>query len=489
MWHTVPVRNAGLHVALGAVAIGVVTFVCYPLHLNDLTIPALLFLLVVVLQSLAGGFVSTAITSLVAVGCLDYFFVPPVLHWDIDDPHDAVALVVYLATSLIITRLASKARLEAQTADLKRRDLARLYDTAWRLMSLEPEAASSQDSLRIFREVFDIRAVCLVNASTGQTDVCGESIHGLAEKTKDAALLGHDREHPESGISIRLICAAGKTLGAVGFEGLAGSDSVSGHLSMLAAAMIERARSFQTASAAAAATQAEVLRTAIVDAFAHQFNTPLTAILTAAGGIREAGPLTPDQLELTGMIETEALRLGRLTTRLLHIARLDRNEVQPRLEPTDMTALLAHMVDQYRAEGQSVSLVMPETPAQVASDRELLALALVQLLDNAFKYAADGGPVTVHLETDEETASIRVSNHGSCIAPGEHERIFERFYRGVACRMAPGTGLGLYVARKILLAHGGLLYLDDDGRISNTTTFCVGLPILKTEALHALRAS
>src|SRR5215469_3826327 len=110
----VPVRNAGLHVALGALAIAGVTSVCYPLRLDDLTIPALLFLLVVVVQSLAGSFGSTAITCLIAVGCLDYFFVPPLLHWNIDDPHDGVALVVYLGTSLTITRLASKARLEAR---------------------------------------------------------------------------------------------------------------------------------------------------------------------------------------------------------------------------------------------------------------------------------------------------------------------------------------------------------------------------------------
>ena len=443
----------------------------------------------VVLQSLAGSFVAAAIGSLVAVGCLDYFFVPPILHWDIDDPLDGVALVVYLATSLIITRLASKARLETRTAEAKRQDLSRLYDTARRLMSIEPEAASAQESLRIFREVFDIQAVCIFNSTTGQTDVCGEAIRGLAEKTKEAALLGHDAEDRESAVSIRLMKVAGRTLGAVGFQGLAGPDSVSGHLSMLAAATIERAQSFQAATAASAATQAEALRTAFVDAFAHQFNTPLATILTAAGGMREAGPLALAQVELADMIENETLQLGRLTTRLLHTARLDRDEVQPRLEPTDLTALVSHMVHQFTAEGQEVSLVLPETPAEVASDRELLILALVQLLDNAFKYAADGGPVEVCLEADEETALVRVTNHGSGIGPDEHEQIFERFYRGVACRLAPGTGLGLYVARKILLAHGGNLYLYDDGRTSDTTTFCVSLPILKTETRHARKAS
>ena len=349
-----------------------------------------------------------------------------------------MALLVYLATSLIITRLASKARLETRTAEAKGLDLARLYDTARRLMSVGPEAAPAQESVRIIREVFDIQAVCLFNASTGQTGVCGESVRGLAEKTKEAALLGHDVEGSESGISIRLMSVAGKRLGAIGFEGLDGAGSISGHLSMLAAAAIEREWAFQSASAASAATQAEVLRTAIVDAFAHQFNTPLAAILTAAGGIREAGPLVSEQLELAGMIENEALRLGRITNRLLHTARLDRDEVQPRLEPADLNDLIAHMVDQCRAEGQSVSLAVPEWPAEVASDRELLALALVQVLDNAFKYAADSGPVEVCLEANEKAASVRVTNHGACIAPDERERIFDRSYRGVACRLEPG---------------------------------------------------
>ena len=199
--------------------------------------------------------------------------------------------------------------------------------------------------------------------------------------------------------------------------------------------------------------------------------------------------MAPEQLEMTGMIETEALRLGRLTNRLLHTARLTRDEVQPRLEPTDLTALVARMVDQCRAEGQPVTLVVPERPAEVASDPELLALALIQLLDNAFKYAADGNAVAVRLELNQETASVHVTNHGSSIAFEEHERIFDRFYRGVACRMSPGTGLGLYVARKILTAHGGNLCLDDDGSTSNTTTFCASLPVLKTEARHVRKAS
>jgi len=369
----------------------------------------------------------------------------------------------------------------------KRRDMARLYETARRLLSIDVEEASMWKTVQIFREEFDLAAVCLYHAATGRIDCCGEPASRLSEMTREAAALEQEREFPGQGISIRLMTAGGRLLGAIGFLGWADSESVSQNLAVLAAAAIERSRSFEAASAAAAETRAEVLRTAIVDAFAHQFNTPLSAILTAAGGLREAGPLAAGQLELASLIESEALRLGRLTSRLLQTARLERDQVHPRLEPTDLTSLVAYMAGQCRAEGRRVSVVLPEQPTLIASDRELLELALVQLLDNAFKYAAGDNPVKVRLDAGPDGATVRVSNRGAGIAPEEHERIFDRFYRGVACRMTPGTGLGLYVARKILLSHGGRLYLEADGR-DGDITFRVDLPLWKVETQHALKA-
>jgi two-component system sensor histidine kinase KdpD len=94
---------------------------------------------------------------------------------------------------------------------------------------------------------------------------------------------------------------------------------------------LERARVFRDASHADAAAQAEVFRGAILDALAHEFKTPLATIVTAAGGLRETGGLRPEQLELAEMAEMEASRLGLLTSRLLRIARLDREEVKPQL--------------------------------------------------------------------------------------------------------------------------------------------------------------
>jgi two-component system sensor histidine kinase KdpD len=489
MMASATVRSGARQVGLGGLSIAVVTLICYPLHL-DLTIAALVYLLTVVLQSQAGGFAASAIVSVVAVLCLDFFFTQPLLKLEIASPLDAVALATYLLTSLIITRLASDSRQKARTAERKQQAFARLYETAWRLFSVEPQAVSERGTLQIFREVLELEGVCLFDVNTGELDIAGDPSRSLAERTRNAFDLGSDYEDPLSRISIRCLHVGGRRIGAIGFQGLTDSESMAAPLSMLAGATLERAMQFQSASAAAAMSQAEMLRTAIVDAFAHQFKTPLAAILTAAGGIRETRPLTPQQLEMSEIIEVETVRLSKLTTRLLRTARLDRSQVQPILAPTNLAELIARAADHYPSERHSVFLDLEEAPVEVAADGELLTLVLTQLLDNAFKYSAPGSVVTIKLESKGGVACLRVKNQGSIIAPGERERIFERFYRGAAASHANnGAGLGLYVARKIAQAHIGSLELEEYGSGGEETVFCLKLPILEAYHQHARQAS
>jgi two-component system sensor histidine kinase KdpD len=110
------VRNIAWQTLIGVICIAAVTLICFPLHLN-FAIPAFLYLLAVVLRSPSSGFAPVAIVSLVAVLCLDYFFTPPILQLEVASPIDAAALLAYLITSLIITRLATDARRKARWAE------------------------------------------------------------------------------------------------------------------------------------------------------------------------------------------------------------------------------------------------------------------------------------------------------------------------------------------------------------------------------------
>lgn len=111
------------------------------------------------------------------------------------------------------------------------------------------------------------------------------------------------------------------------------------------------------------------------------------------------------------------------------------------------------------------------------ADPELLQLALRQLLDNACKYSVAGSTVTVRIDGRDEWVEIRTSNSGSPIRPGERSKIFRRFYRGAeTMHWTPGSGLGLYVARKIVHAHGGNLDLEVEPLNDHATVFRLALP-------------
>lgn len=474
----------------GVVGVPLLTAIFRLLHLNYAT-AGFLYLLLVLFQALRGSALAGVLVSIWAALCLDFFFVPPILNFRIADPVDAAAFVTYTATALVVAYMAAKARRETRVARRHQRELRLLFSSASRLLALEPEAAGAQ-CLKIFRDVFALRAVCLFDAEQGESRQAGESLHGLAEQTRDAYLQGRNADDPTRGISLRCLRVAGKTTGAMGLEGFALSTGVAGAISVLAAATCERVRHLERAIKAASEARAEVLRSAILDAFAHEFKTPLTAIMAAAGSLSETGPLNLEQSELANAIEDQAAWLGRLTTRLLQAARLDREEVRPRLEPTEVYAWVAGVISSRAslAEGDRLDLARGDTSFRVLADPELLTFSLIPVLDNALKYSRPGTGVIVSVEGLADWVAIRVKSRGNPILRPDRSRIFERFYRGaLSSHAAPGTGLGLYISKKILLAHGGDIVLEDSSKSAGDVTFCLRLPLLRNETDHARRAS
>jgi two-component system sensor histidine kinase KdpD len=117
------------------------------------------------------------------------------------------------------------------------------------------------------------------------------------------------------------------------------------------------------------------------------------------------------------------------------------------------------------------------------ADPELLRLAISQLLDNACKYSTPGSIVSLRIAREHDGIVVRVVSTGNPIPATERNRIFERFYRGIdGRRSGPGSGLGLFVARKIALALGGSIDLDDDDPGgANGTVFRLALPVPERE--------
>jgi two-component system, OmpR family, sensor histidine kinase KdpD len=474
-------RDYAAPVLRGSAFLALITLAAYRLHLNSAA-AGFLYLVTVTLNCLDSGFIAAAIVSVLAVACLDYFFVEPLLTWTIADPVDAIALASFLITSLVITRLSSKAREQARTATQGRRNMERLYEAAQRLVASRPSGSELPVmTLEIFRSVFGFKAACLFEANSAALHAVGDARADLRDRTRETYILGRDADDPAQKLALRCLRASGKIVGAIGFEGLEDARLIAGSLAALAAAGLDRAIAVRTASQSAAEAQAETLRAAILDALAHEFKTPLAAILTAAGGLRESGPLGPEQSELAEIVETEAERLSHLSSRLLRLGRLDRDELKPRFEPTDSVSIVAPVIDRYSRQFPDRELVFEKSggPDEIMADTELLQLALSQLIDNACRYSPPGSRVKIAMEADPAALGIVVWNSGSAIPAGDSTRIFDRFYRGTdARRSASGSGLGLYVARKIALAHGGSLDLDPQDKERGGVAFRLTVPMV-----------
>lgn len=160
--------------APGALGIALVTTVLWPFHAS-FAVASLLFLVVVLLQSLTGSFASSVLVSLEAVGCLEYFFVEPRNSFAIAHGEDVVALLVFLTASLVVTQLVSRVTAEGESARLQEQRLARLYRLAQQLLAMEPQPEIGTRFLERFRSVFGMTAVCMMDGDKARVHVAGVS--------------------------------------------------------------------------------------------------------------------------------------------------------------------------------------------------------------------------------------------------------------------------------------------------------------------------
>lgn len=468
--------------ALGSLGVALITWAGFQLQFNFAS-ASLCYLLLIVLESLTGDFAACSFVSLAALGSLDYFFTSPILSFRVGQPTNILALFCFLATALVITRLVSQLRDRVAMSFAQQAKTQELYEVAQHLLAADPRETSGA-FLEPFRGAFGVRSACLFDAESNELHVAGRLGADLAQRTRDAFIRSRDADDERSGIVVRCIRVAGRTTGAVGFEGLEDVALTAGPMTALAAALLERTHAVRDTNQAEAAAQAEAYRGVILDALAHEFKTPLSTIMAAAGALREAAALGVEHMEMAETVEAEAARLGRLTTRLIRTARLEQEEIRPWMELTRFSSVVAEAVSQYSriSSDRRISVLERCHSTDVFADPELLRLAISQLLDNACKYSAPGSPVDLILARNNGLISLRIMSTGTPILPSDRAHIFDRFYRGVdARRTTTGTGLGLYVARKIAIAHGGDLELDDQPSNDNTVTFRMTLPVPEGE--------
>jgi two-component system sensor histidine kinase KdpD len=435
-----------------------------------------LYLILVVLAALYGGFRQATVISVAAAACLNYFFVPPIFSF-VNSPANWIALGAFEFTALVISRLSLRAQLRATEAIAGRRDMERLYETSRRILLLDSSGDAGSSITSLIREVFELKAVELYDALSGTTYESGENALGVGQQARDAYLVGEDSYDQTTNTWCCVLRLGARPLGGLALHDTGMTKLAATALASLCGIALERVRALQRESNAQAARQTEQLRTAVLDALAHQFKTPLTIARAASSGLLALGGLSELQTELVTDIDQQASKLDHLASRLLRAAMLDSEEFRPRLEALLFSRLIDSALDKLDqpADRERISVTIPIREVPVLADRELILTSLVQLIDNAVKYSEPESLIDITFIVRGSEVILKVRSKGLVVLPQERERIFERFYRAPETHHLPaGSGLGLSIVKKIVEAHHGSVWAE--GETDYGTSFSLSLP-------------
>jgi len=488
----VGIRRAGKRVTVRAIAevlgwsclVVAMAYAGYRLHATLYT-ASLVFLLATVFATMGSGAWAGSLLSLVAAGCLDYFYIPPVLHFDIADTDGWMALATFEVCALVISRLSSRERERTIEVETHRKQMEQLYDLSRATASLDMHQPLGPQLAYLILRSFDFEDVSVFDAINGRLDHAGPWSGEESEAARTAYLLDKNNDNRDARTITRVLRTGSSLVGALTLHGEV-SGILADALASLVAMTFERARSLEKETRAESAHQSEKLRGAVLDALAHAFKTPLTVIRIASAGLLEAGDLPPDRVELASLIDGESMRLSQLCDRLLQTAKLEAEKVRLKWEDIDISKLVEEVKQEFAEslKDHPLKISVPSGMALVAGDRELLATVLGQYLDNATKYSNPDSPIDISVRDSATELVVAVHSLGPVIPLSDRERVFERFYRcPEAMTRALGTGVGLSIVKKAAEAHHGHVWVISAEK--EGTTFFLSLPKIRYgEAKH-----
>jgi two-component system sensor histidine kinase KdpD len=467
-------------VLLASVLVIALTLVYRSLHVSNVTTIALTFLLIVLIVAATSRLSAAVATSVVAMLCLNYFFVPPVRSFTVADPENWFAIVAFLTVSLVASNLSSLARGRAEKALRRRDEMARLFDLSRDVLLVTDTREAMSLVARFIASRFDLEyaAICLPSDAGWRVFTAGPSSVPVDDRELDRAMADAGRaltgSRGREGAGHRVLSAGSHSIRLVPLRAgnrLAGLLAAVGRLEPgtldaiggVTAIALERVHFLAERESAELSRKSEELKSALLASLGHDLRTPLTAIRVAATNL-QSGQLTEGQRrEQSELALAEVERLTRLFQNILDMARIDAGAVGADVRwahPSEIVeaardqvarTLSHHRLDEHIDSG-----------CLVLVDPRLTAAALAHVLENAAQYSPVGSTITVTAAAADGEFSLKVRDCGPGIDPADLPRIFERFYRGShAERRLAGTGMGLSIAKGMLMAESGQIWVQN----------------------------
>ncbi|MEG9505450.1 MAG: DUF4118 domain-containing protein, partial [Methylorubrum extorquens] len=428
----------------------------------------------------------------------NFFFLPPVYTFTIADPTNVAAFLLFTLVAVLVSNLAARARLSAVVSQGRAKATERLFGFSRKLAACgtldDVLWATSAQVAAMLR----VRVVLLLpDAQTVAVRAGYPPEDMLDEADLAAAQWAFDNERPAGrGADTlpgakRLFLPMRTGRGTIGVIGLDADGTgpiltpegrrLLDALADMGALALERVRLVEDLDRAERDAETDRLARALLTSISHDLRTPLASVLGAASTLRDLDGALPVEAKaelLTTIIE-ESERLNRFIVNLLDMTRLEAGAVAPNLAPQDVAETIdtALRRTQKILAGHRVAVeIAPDLPT-LRLDPVLFEQVLVNLLDNAAKYAPEGSTVTLRARQDGRTVRIEVLDEGFGLPEADVERVFDKFYRvRKSDRVRAGTGLGLAISRGFVEAMGGTVTAGNR-RDRSGATFTVTLPV------------
>ena len=466
-----------LECALGVVAVILVAAALTHWSPRLLPVAALLYLLIVVPTALWCGFWQAVIVSLSAVVAQSWFSAH---HPELSmaaNPATSVTLLVFVLVALTVSRLSARVTNHAREAESRGGQREDLYEFTRRTLQMDLHVEPGPQLAELVHEIFNLEAVAVFDADLHDVYTAGFWNVDPQEVAQNVYYFETSDDDPETGIGRRVVRLGSVPVGSLLVRGDTG-PLTNNAIASLIAITFDRYRAFANESRIETERRTEQLRATVLDSLAHAYKTPLTAIRAASTGLGEMGRLSAGQAELVGLIDEQAGLLGELTNRLLTTARLDAGEVAIHVARVSVGTLIEEVVAALkdRLASMKVAIEIEDENLVLSCDQQLMNMLLTQYIDNACKYANFGSTVTIRVLVTGAEAIFSVHSFGPVIPMSDRERIFDRYYRSSTyADRAPGTGIGLSVAKRAAQIHGGYVWVTSDEE--EGTTFFAAIPL------------
>jgi len=447
-------------------------------HVNPTTVALTLLLLILVVAA-EWGLRYAVVLSVAATAAYNFFFLPPVGTFTINDPQNWLALFSFLITAIVASRLSERARDQTIEARARQAELEVLFRVSRELLQSDSLAALVSGVPTAVASVAEARSGVLYlldgdrlyrAGSEAVSDVEIPHLRQLANKLSGVVVEGDEIQIPlRTGVRPKgLVVLRGAALSLRTAEAIGGLISLS----------IDRVQALETVAKGEAVKEAERLRTLMIDSITHELRTPLTSVKGAATALlaacEDGGDLDREsRLELLTIIDEESDRLNRLVSEAVETAQLDAQQIQMHFAPVGLLEVVMQACEAcaWVEEQHAVSVLIAED-ITVHADAALLKKVVCNLVENAGKYSKAGTPVTISAQREGDFVAVSVADRGVGIDPAEQTLIFERFYRAGSTGTS-GTGMGLAITRSIVEAHGGTIAVRSQVGEGSVFTFTV----------------